>query len=69
MIKTHVKEIAKKHGIKNAYQLQKALNVAPTVAASLWTDDFELISKTSLERLCRLLKTTTAELITFKRTH
>ncbi len=66
MIKTHVKEIAKKRGIENAYQLQKALNIAPTVAASLWSDDFELISKASLDRLCKALKATPGELITFK---
>jgi DNA-binding Xre family transcriptional regulator len=51
-----------------AYQLQKALNCSPSVAASLWKDKFELISKSSLERLCSVLKTTPAELITFKRT-
>lgn len=69
MIKTHVKAIAQKRGITTAYQLQKALEVSPSVAASLWKDDFELISKKSLERLCRVLKTTPAELITFRKSH
>ncbi|MDX6498995.1 MAG: Cro/C1-type DNA-binding domain [Blastocatellia bacterium] len=68
MIRTHVQEISKKRGITNAYQLQKALDVSPSVAAKLWSDDFELISKTSLERLCRVLKTSPGELITFKPT-
>ncbi len=68
MIKTYVQTIARKRGLTTAYQLQKALNIAPSVAAKLWSDDFEMISKTSLERLCRLLKTTPGELITFKRT-
>ena len=67
MIRTHVQAIAKKRGITNAYQLQKALDIAPSVAAKLWSDDFELISKTSLERLCDVLKTTPAELITRKK--
>ena len=68
MIKTHVRALAEKAGLTTAYQLQKALEVSPSVAASLFKDDFELISKTSLERLCRVLKTTPGELITFKRT-
>ena len=68
MIKTNVRAIAEKAGLTTAYQLQKALEVSPSVAASLWKDDFELISKTSLERLCRVLKTNPGELITFKRT-
>jgi DNA-binding Xre family transcriptional regulator len=67
MIKTHVQAIAKKRGITTAYQLQKALNVSPSVAAKLFSDDFELISRTSLERLCEALKTTPAELITRKK--
>jgi DNA-binding Xre family transcriptional regulator len=68
MIKSHVQKVAKSVGITTAYQLQKALEVSPSVAASLWKDDFELISKTSLERLCRALDTTPAQLITFHRT-
>lgn len=64
MIKTHVQEIARKRGITTAYQLQKALNISPSVAAKLWTDDFELISRTSLDRLCSLLKVEPGKLIT-----
>jgi DNA-binding Xre family transcriptional regulator len=67
MIKTHVQEIARKRGLTTAYQLQKALNISPSVAAKLWSDDFELISRTSLERLCDVLKTTPADLITRKK--
>jgi DNA-binding Xre family transcriptional regulator len=66
MIKTHVQKIAKKRGIRTAYQLQKALNISPSVAAKLWTDDFELISRTSLERLCELLSVQPAKLITYE---
>ena len=66
MIKTHVKEMAEKRGITTAYQLQKALQISPSVAAKLWKDDFELISRTSLDRLCRLLKCQPSKLITFK---
>jgi DNA-binding Xre family transcriptional regulator len=65
MIKTHVQEIARKRGITTAYQLQKALDISPSVAAKLWSDDFELISRTSLDRLCRVLDSIPAELVTF----
>jgi DNA-binding Xre family transcriptional regulator len=67
MIKTHVQAIAKKRGITTAYQLQKALNVSPSVAAKLWKDEFEFISRTSLNRLCELLRVGPASLITFEK--
>ena len=66
MIKTHVREIAEKKGITTAYQLQKALEISPSVAARLWKDDFEFISRTSLDRLCKLLKSRPSHLITFE---
>ena len=66
MIKTHVREMAEKKGIKTAYQLQKALDISPSVAARLWKDDFEFISRTSLDRLCRLLKCPPSKLISYE---
>jgi DNA-binding Xre family transcriptional regulator len=67
MIKTHVQAIARKRGITTAYQLQKALGVSPSVAAKLWKDDFEFISRTSLKRLCQLLMVQPGKLITYER--
>jgi DNA-binding Xre family transcriptional regulator len=67
MIKTHVQEMARKRGITTAYQLQKALDVSPSVAAKLWSDDFEFISRTSLNRLCELLKVSPSKLVTYAR--
>jgi DNA-binding Xre family transcriptional regulator len=67
MIKTHVREMAEKKGITTAYQLQKALDISPSVAARLWRDDFEFISRTSLDRLCRLLKCPVSKLISYDR--
>ena len=58
--------MAEKKGITTAYQLQKALEISPSVAARLWTDDFEFISRTSLDRLCRLLKCPPSKLISYK---
>jgi DNA-binding Xre family transcriptional regulator len=66
MIKTHVKEMAEKKGITTAYQLQKALEISPSVAARLWKDDFEFISKTSLDRLCKVLNCHPNKLISFE---
>jgi DNA-binding Xre family transcriptional regulator len=66
MIKTHVREIAVKKRIKTAYQLQKALGISPSVAARLWQDDFEFISRTSLNRLCKSLHCSPSKLITFE---
>lgn len=65
MIKTHVREMAEKKGITTAYQLQKALEISPSVAARLWRDDFEFISRISLDRLCRLLKCPVSKLISY----
>jgi hypothetical protein len=33
--------------------------------AKLWSDDFELISRTSLDRMCRILKVQPGKLITY----
>lgn len=66
MIETNVQEIARQRGMTTAYQLQKALDISPSVAAKLWSDDFELISRVSLDRLCSVLQATPGELITVK---
>jgi DNA-binding Xre family transcriptional regulator len=66
MIKTHVQEMAKKRGIVTAYQLQKALDIQPSVAAKLFSDNFEMIYKVSLDRLCRVLKCKPGQLITYE---
>ena len=66
MIRTRVREMAEKRGITTAYQLQKALDISPSTAAKLWTDEFEYISRTSLDRLCRLLKCPPGKLIEYE---
>ena len=66
MIRTHVKEICERRGITTAYQLQKALEISPSVAARLMTDDYEFISKTTLDNLCRVLKCKPGQLITYE---
>jgi DNA-binding Xre family transcriptional regulator len=57
MIVVKIKERAEKCGIANAYQLQKALQVSPTLAARLWSAEFDMIGvQTTLDRLCRVLR-------------
>jgi len=66
MIKKHIKEIAEKRGIKNAYGLQVAIEVSPTVAAKLWSGNFEMIGLGTLDKLCRVLKCQVGRLITYE---
>jgi DNA-binding Xre family transcriptional regulator len=56
MIRVTIKERAEKCGITTAYQLQKAMEVSPTLAARLWRGDFEMIGVGTLDRLCRVLR-------------
>lgn len=49
-----------------AYQLQKALNISPSVAAKIYSDEFEMISRKSLDRLCKVLDVTPADLISYE---
>jgi DNA-binding Xre family transcriptional regulator len=56
MIHITIQEMAKRRGIMTAYQLQKALNVHPDVAAGLWKGDLTKIGIISLDRLCYVLR-------------
>ena len=66
MIRKHIKEIAEKRGIKNAYGLQLAIEVSPTVAAKLWSGNFEMIGLGTLDKLCKVLKTNPGKLLTYE---
>lgn len=56
MIIVTIRERAEKCGITTAYQLQKAMEVSPTIAARLWRGDFEMIGMKTLDTLCRVLR-------------
>ncbi len=56
MIKVNIANVAKRRGIKTAYQLQKALDVPPSQAAKLWKGEIKMIGLDTLDRLCRALK-------------
>jgi DNA-binding Xre family transcriptional regulator len=66
MVKTNINEMCQKRGITTAYQLQKAMGIHPTPAYALFNDNVKMISLDSLDRLCKVLKTTPAKLITFE---
>ena len=56
MITVHISEVARQRGITTAYQLQKALDISPTVAARLWKSEFDMIGLGTLDKLCRVLR-------------
>lgn len=65
MIIVGIKEQAEKRGITTAYQLQKALEISPTIAARLWRGDFDKIGMITLDRLCRVLRCQPAKLLRY----
>ena len=66
MIHKHIREMAEKQGIRNAYGLQKAISISPTVATKLWNGDFEMIGLGTLDKLCKLLKCQPGKLLTYE---
>jgi DNA-binding Xre family transcriptional regulator/biotin operon repressor len=65
MIETKIAERARAKGFENAFSLQKALNISPTVAARLWKGKFKKIGIDTLDKLCTLLKSQVHELLFF----
>ncbi|OLE54578.1 MAG: hypothetical protein AUG51_07795 [Acidobacteria bacterium 13_1_20CM_3_53_8] len=55
MVKLTIREAAEARGITNAYQLQKAMDVKPGMAARLWKGETEMIALKTLDRLCEAL--------------
>jgi len=66
MITTRIKEIAEKRGITNAYQLQKATELPPSMAARLFRDEVDMIALRTLDRLCAALKCKPNDLLRYE---
>jgi DNA-binding Xre family transcriptional regulator len=66
MITIHVREMAEKRGIRNAYGLQVATGLSPDVTQRLWRGEWEKIGKETLERLCRALRCQPGRLLTYE---
>ena len=65
MISVHISEAARQKGITTAYQLQKALDISPTVAARLWKGEFDMIGLVTLNKLCRVLRCQPSKLLRY----
>jgi DNA-binding Xre family transcriptional regulator len=63
MMTVNISEVARQRGITTAYQLQKALDISPTVAARLWKGEFDMIGLVTLDKLCRVLRCQPSKLL------
>lgn len=52
MIKIKIQEYLRTQAVESAYQLQRILEISPTVAARLWKGDFDKIGINTLDKLC-----------------
>jgi DNA-binding Xre family transcriptional regulator len=55
MVKLIIRDVAERRGIKSAYQLQKVMGVAPSVAARLWKAEMRMIGLDTIDALCAAL--------------
>jgi putative transcriptional regulator len=65
MIDTRVRQTAEARGIKSAYELQKALDLSPTVALRLWRGEVTRYSVETLDKLCTALECQTGDLLVY----
>ncbi len=65
MITIKIAVIAQTKGLTNAYALQKALNISPTMASRLWKGTFKQIATGTIDRLCDLLDCEPSDLIVY----
>jgi DNA-binding Xre family transcriptional regulator len=66
MIETKVKEVAESRGIKSSYELQRALDVVPTVAVRLWRGKVTRFSVETLDKLCAAFKCQPGDLLRYR---
>jgi DNA-binding Xre family transcriptional regulator len=63
MIDVRIQEVCKQRGINTAYKLQKAAELTPTLASSLFNQTFKQISLPTLTKLCLTLNCTPGRLL------
>jgi DNA-binding Xre family transcriptional regulator len=66
MVTVAIREMAEKRGMTNAYQLQKATGVQPSMAAKWWKNDMKMIGIDTLDLLCRVLKCKPNDLLRYE---
>lgn len=64
-IKIIIQEVAKRSGIKNAYQLQKQTGFHPSKAANIWNEKWRNIDLYTLNTLCNVLNCTPNDILQF----
>lgn len=67
MVKLTIRQAAEKKGITTAYQLQKAMNIPPAMAARLWKGEMKMIALSTLDALCEVLECEVSELVVRKK--
>lgn len=67
MVKLTIRQAAEKKGITTAYQLQKAMNIPPAMAARLWKGEMKMIALSTLDALCEVLDCEVSDLIERKK--
>lgn len=65
MIKVRIREIAEKHNITTAYQLQVFTGFYPDKAAYLWKGEMKRADLSTLNTLCNLFKCTPNDILEF----
>jgi DNA-binding Xre family transcriptional regulator len=65
MIVIKLQQLARKHGIENAYQFQKFTGFPPSQAANLWKANWSYIKNTNLNKLCNLFNCTPNDILEF----
>jgi DNA-binding Xre family transcriptional regulator len=69
MVKVAIKEMAERRGITSCYQLMKALNIPPSLAAKWFNNDLESISIRTLDRLYTALRCKPSDLLRYEPDH
>lgn len=65
MIKVNIKDVAIKRGITTAYQLQKLMQLQPSIAYKWYKNDLKMIGIESLNSLCEALDCEPSELLVY----
>ena len=57
--------MAENRGLTTAYQLMKAANVQPAVAAKWWTNKLDRLDISTIDKLCNVLDCTPNDILVF----
>jgi DNA-binding Xre family transcriptional regulator len=67
MIKIKIAELAKKHYVTSAYQLQNFLGISPSIASRLWKGNFDKIGISTINKLCNRLNCQPSDFLEYVR--